>query len=102
MVRRLAIKNLTDRPYRLVLQRVAHRLENGARRRGVTGDAIGREAEWPQKPTPDRPLVISTIALRNGASIVRMVCAVTGCQRTQPECREKVASTHPHNSRLVL
>ena len=79
MVRRLAVKNLTDSPDRLVLQRVAHRLENGPRRRNVAGDAIGGEAEWPQKPTPDRPLVISSVALRNGAAIVRMVRGVTGC-----------------------
>ena len=102
MVRRLAIKNLTDGPHRLVLQRIAHRLENGARRRDITGDPVGREAEWPQKPTPDWPLVISAIALPNGAAIVRLVCGVSGCQRTQPERREKVASTHAHNSRLIL
>ena len=84
MVRRISVENLTYGAYRLVLQCVAHRLQHSLRRRDVAGDAIGRKAEWPEKPSPNRPLVITAVAFQNAAAIVRMISGLPGASERKP------------------
>ena len=88
MVRWIAVEDLTYGAHRLVLQCVAYRLQHSLRRANVAGNAIGGEAEWSEKPTPNRPLVIAAVAFRDAAAVVRMISRTAGRQRAQPERSE--------------
>src|SRR5438094_407847 len=102
MVRRISVENLTDGAHRLVFQRVAYRLQHSLRHDCIAGDAIDGEAERPEKPSPNRPLMIAAVAFQDAAAIARMVCGAVGSQRAQSVRREKMVPADPHDSRLIV
>src|SRR5215831_809669 len=88
MMSRLSVENLAECTHCLVRQRVAHRHEHSLRRLCVTSDSIDGEAERSEKPGPDRPLVVTAIALQNAAAVMWMVTGAAGRQRAQTVLRE--------------
>src|SRR5258708_15781434 len=73
LVRRICVEDLADRAHRLVLERVAHSRKHVECRPCAAANAIHCEAEWPEQPRPDRPLVVAAVALHDAAAIVPVI-----------------------------
>src|SRR6516225_9645717 len=102
MVRRLAVEDFANRAHTLIFQRVARTLQDGKRRPRIASHPIDRETERSKQPAPDRPLVITAVALEHASAIMGMVRRVVRCQRAQSKCGKEVMPADPYDLGLIV
>src|SRR5262249_31325665 len=102
MVRRLAVKNFANRAHPPIFQRVAHTLQDGKRPARIARQPVDPETERSKQPAPDRPLMITAVALEHASAIMGMVRRIVRRQRAQSERGEEVMPADPQDLGLIV